>query len=151
MSVQFGLNRGDYAYRINAGSTLPILDDNDNVWQADAFFNAGVTFTAPASLAIDTSGPGTLAGAGAQLYRSERYFDIAEIDLVYRLPVAQAGYYNVELHFAEVCTCVTAPGQRLFNVKVRLRTRFEQATFGLSFQFAFHCFTSLLTHLRHQP
>lgn len=124
MSAQLDLNRGDYVYRINAGSTLPILDNSNDVWQADAFFNAGLSFTAPSSLVIDTSGPGTLSGAGAQLYRSERYFDIAEIDLVYRLPVAQAGFYSVELHFAEICTCVTAPGQRLFNVKVSYHARF---------------------------
>lgn len=112
------LQRGDYLYRINTGSGIPALDAAGQVWQADAFFNAGKTFVDTSGLAVDTSRPGTLSGTGAELYLSERYFDIPDIDLVYRLPVSQTGFYWVEVHLAEICTCVSAAGQRLFNIKV---------------------------------
>ena len=133
-----GLQRGEYIYRINAGSALPLLDENNNVWQADAFFNAGTAFTAPFSLAIDTSLPGTLKGTGTSLYRSERYFDIPQIDLVYRLPVFTPGFYSVEIHLAEICTCVSAAGQRKFNIKVR------SFTFSLAFCIKRSSFSSRL-------
>ncbi|EDQ84539.1 uncharacterized protein MONBRDRAFT_12728 [Monosiga brevicollis MX1] len=85
-----------------------------HVWNADAYFNTGYMFQRAADFEVDVSQTGQVPA----LYQSERYFDLKQVDLVYNFPVSVPGKYLVELHFAEICDCVSKRKQRRFHVRI---------------------------------
>lgn len=91
--------------RIKAGVTDKMTDAEGNVWLADEGFADGETY------AVDDA---TITNTTDQvLYRTERYSMTAYNFLV------PNGQYTVKLHFAEVYTGISGPGDRVFSFNVQ--------------------------------
>lgn len=91
--------------RIKAGVTEDFKDSQGNVWLADKGFADGETYEAADAEVANTKDPA--------LYRTERYSMSA-----FSWPLAN-GKYTVKLHFAEVYTGITGPGDRVFSFNVQ--------------------------------
>uniref|UniRef100_A0ACD5H4R3 Malectin n=1 Tax=Desertifilum tharense IPPAS B-1220 TaxID=1781255 RepID=A0ACD5H4R3_9CYAN len=87
--------------RINAGGGQ-YTDPSGQVWQADAHFKGGSTYSTTAEIAKTESDT---------LYQTERW----ATNLSYEIPVANGGY-NVNLHFAEIYW--DDFNKRVFDIKV---------------------------------
>ncbi|MCX5771763.1 MAG: malectin domain-containing carbohydrate-binding protein [Candidatus Hydrogenedentes bacterium] len=95
-------------YRINAGGGA-YTDGAGNVWGPDtSFFNVGFPYTVSSPIA------GTNNDA---LYQSERWDPLPTPEMVYSFPLGP-GEYVVRLHFAEIYSGITGPGQRVFSVRL---------------------------------
>lgn len=91
--------------RIKAGVEEKMTDSQGNVWLADQGYADGETYEAADAEVANTKDPA--------LYRTERYSMTA-----YAFAVPN-GKYTVKLHFAEVYTGITGPGERVFSFKVQ--------------------------------
>ncbi len=91
--------------RIKAGVTEQMKDSAGNVWLPDQGFADGQTYAVTNAAVTDTP--------DQVLYRTERYSMTA-----YNFAVPN-GKYTVKLHFAEVYTGITGPGQRVFSFNVQ--------------------------------
>jgi len=91
--------------RINAGATDKITNSAGNVWLPDQGFADGDTFAADDAEITNTP--------DAVLYRTERFGMTA-----YNFVVPN-GKYTVKLHFAEVYSGITGPGERVFSFNVQ--------------------------------
>ena len=94
-------------YRVKCGGE-GFTDKQGHVWEADAHYEGGQTFSADSAIA-NTDIP--------YLYQSERWNDATSGNLKYTFPL-RAGEYKVILHFAEIWDQAFAPGQRVFDVLV---------------------------------
>jgi len=100
----------------NGGATT---SSNGNEFEADNYFTGGKTYSVNQSVEI-------LNTNDDALYRTERYGGSNQNNanpFSYDIPVAGAGNYIVELHFAEVYA--EAAGERLFNVDIEGNTVLE--------------------------
>ncbi len=95
-------------YRLNAGGPA-FTDVFGNSWSADSpFANTGNTFVISSPIKrtdLDT------------MFQSERYDVSAAPELSYALPVPN-GQYEIVLHFAEIYSGTSLPGQRIFDTLV---------------------------------
>jgi hypothetical protein len=91
--------------RIKAGVTEKMTDSEGNTWLPDQGFADGDTYEAPDAEIANTKDPA--------LYRTERYSMTA-----YSFAVPN-GKYTVKLHFAEVYSGITGPGDRVFSFNVQ--------------------------------
>jgi len=91
--------------RIKAGVTEKMTDSKGNVWLPDLGSADGETYEAADAEVANTKDPA--------LYRTERYSMTA-----YSFAVPK-GKYTVKLHFAEVYSGITGPGERVFTFKVQ--------------------------------
>ena len=91
--------------RIKAGVTEKMTDSEGNVWLPDQGFADGETYEADDAAVTNTPDPA--------LYRTERYSMTA-----YSFAVPN-GKYTVKLHFAEVYSGITGPGDRVFSFNVQ--------------------------------
>ena len=91
--------------RIKAGVTEKMTDSRGNVWLPDLGSADGETYEAADAEVANTKDPA--------LYRTERYSMTA-----YSFAVPN-GKYTVKLHFAEVYSGITGPGERVFSFKVQ--------------------------------
>lgn len=78
-----------FVLRVNSGSSESTVDSDGNIWEADAYFQGGSTFSACPIDIMDTSHD--------FLYCSERWGNPS-----YVVPVPKSGHYKVVLHFAEI-------------------------------------------------
>lgn len=93
------------SYRLNAGGG-DFVDGEGQQWTGDdTVINAGNAASTQQSVA---------GIAPAQMITTERY-KLPGSNLTYDLPLAD-GRYTVRLHFAEVYSQITGPGQRTFDV-----------------------------------
>ena len=89
---------------VNAGGpTYTALDGT--VYSSDNYYTGGNTFSTTQPIA---------GSADDALYQTERWNDT----LLYNLPVPADTTYWLNLHFAEIYSGVTAPGQRVFDIWV---------------------------------
>ncbi len=91
--------------RIKAGVTGKMTDSAGNVWLPDQGFVDGETYEATDVTVTNTTDPA--------LYLTERYSMTA-----YNFAVPN-GKYTVKLHFAEVYSGITGPGDRVFSFDVQ--------------------------------
>ena len=91
--------------RIKAGASEKMTDSQGNVWLADQGSADGETYEAADAEVANTKDPA--------LYRTERYSMSA-----YSFAIPN-GKYTVKLHFAEVYTGITGPGERVFSFNVQ--------------------------------
>jgi Malectin domain len=91
--------------RIKAGITEKMTDNEGNVWLPDQGFADGETYEATDVTVTNTPDPA--------LYLTERYSMTA-----YNFTVPN-GKYTVKLHFAEVYSGITKPGDRVFSFNVQ--------------------------------
>ena len=91
--------------RIKCGVTENMTDAEGNVWLADEGYADGETYEADDASVTNTTNPA--------LYRTERYSMTA-----YHFAVPN-GKYTVKLHFAEVYSGITGPGDRVFSFNVQ--------------------------------
>ncbi len=91
--------------RIKAGVTDNMTDAEGNVWLADEGFADGQTYEADDANVTNTT--------DQALYRTERYSMTAYNFLV------PNGKYTVKLHFAEVYSGISGPGDRVFSFNVQ--------------------------------
>ena len=91
--------------RIKAGVTENMKDSAGNTWLADQGFTEGQTYEATDVEVTNTKDPA--------LYQTERYSMTA-----YSFAVPN-GKYTVKLHFAEIYSGITGPGERVFSFKVQ--------------------------------
>ena len=82
-----------------------MTDTEGNVWVADEGFADGETYEVDDAAVTNTTDPA--------LYRTERYSMTA-----YSFAVPN-GKYTVKLHFAEVFSGITGPGDRVFSFNVQ--------------------------------
>ncbi len=99
---------GPAVLRVNCGG-LEFTDLAGNVWAADYGFNTGVA----------EASTGDIAGTEDDVLYQNRRFDRSHgAELKYTFPLAD-GDYELRLHFAEVWSgASSAPGVRVFDVKV---------------------------------
>ncbi|WP_367871213.1 malectin domain-containing carbohydrate-binding protein [Luteolibacter sp. Populi] len=100
---------GANVVRIDAGATASFTDSLGRLWAADSGFNSsGFTTTVLSDI------QGTTDDA---IYQSERYDStVGGGNLGYSW-VMPDGQYEVRLHLAETYAAITAPGQRVFDLK----------------------------------
>ncbi|WP_193210601.1 malectin domain-containing carbohydrate-binding protein [Luteolibacter marinus] len=98
---------GPAVLRVNVGG-LEYLDLLGNTWVADHGYNTGVAETSSDAIANTDDDP---------IYQSRRFDRSHGAELKYSFPLPD-GEYELRLHFAEVWTGATAPGIRVFDVKV---------------------------------
>jgi len=91
--------------RIKAGVTEKMTDSAGNVWLPDQGFADGEIYEASDAEVSNTKDPA--------LYRTERYSMTA-----YSFAVPN-GKYTVKLHFAEVYSGISGPGDRVFSFNVQ--------------------------------
>jgi hypothetical protein len=91
--------------RIKPGVTEKMTDSAGNVWLPDQGSADGETYEATDATVTNTP--------DAAIYRTERYSMTA-----YSFAVPN-GKYTVKLHFAEVYSGITAPGDRVFSFNVQ--------------------------------
>ena len=91
--------------RIKAGVTEKMTDSEGNVWLADQGSADGETYEAADAEIANTKDPA--------LYRTERFSMTS-----YSFAVPN-GKYTVKLHFAEVYSGITGPGERVFSFSVQ--------------------------------
>jgi hypothetical protein len=91
--------------RIKAGVTEKMTDSQGNVWLPDQGFADGETYEATDTTISNTPDQG--------IYLSERYSMTA-----YSFAIPN-GKYTVKLHFAEVYSGITGPGDRVFSFDVQ--------------------------------
>ena len=91
--------------RIKAGATEKMTDTEGNVWLPDQGSADGDTYEATDAAVTNTP--------DAALYRTERYSMTA-----YSFAVPN-GKYTVKLHFAEVYSGISGPGDRVFSFNVQ--------------------------------
>lgn len=91
--------------RIKAGVTEKMTDAEGNVWLPDQGSADGDTYEADDAAVTNTT--------DAALYRTERYGMTA-----YSFAVPN-GKYTVKLHFAEVYSGISGPGDRVFSFNVQ--------------------------------
>jgi len=91
--------------RIKAGSSETITDADGNVWLPDQGFTDGDTYELSDADIANTKTPA--------LYRTERY---SMTEFSYPVP---NGKYTVKLHFAEIYSGITGPGERVFSFNVQ--------------------------------
>ncbi len=91
--------------RIKAGVTDKMTDSAGNVWLPDEGYIEGETYEAPDAEISNTKDPA--------LYRTER-FSMAG----YSFAVPN-GKYTVKLHFAEIYSGISGPGERVFSFNVQ--------------------------------
>jgi hypothetical protein len=102
--------------RFNAGSNVPYVDPQGQVWAADQFFDTGFTFTTNDPVVNTDAGP---------LFQIQRF---ANWPMNYRIAVPN-GNYQVRLLFAELSREQT--GERQFHVDLngsRVLTNFDVFT-----------------------
>jgi hypothetical protein len=90
--------------RIKAGTSETITDADGNVWLPDQGFDGGEVYELPDAEIANTKSPA--------IYRTERYSMTA-----FSYPVPN-GKYTVKLHFAEIYSGITGPGDRVFSFNV---------------------------------
>jgi hypothetical protein len=105
-----------FALRLNAGGGQ-FRDQSGALWLEDDLYAIG-------GREFQTSDPinGIEDVSLLQLYQSERNIPkqgAGSEGLSYVLPVPEVGQYLIRLHFAEVCTCATRQGDRLFDVSLQ--------------------------------
>ena len=91
--------------RIKAGATEKMTDSKGNEWLPDQGFADGDTYEATDVTVTNTTDPA--------LYTTERYGMTA-----YSFAVPN-GKYTVKLHFAEVYSGISGPGDRVFSFTVQ--------------------------------
>ncbi len=91
--------------RIKAGASEQMKDSQGNTWLADQGFADGELYEAADAEVANTKDPA--------LYRTERYSMTA-----FSWPLPN-GKYTVKLHFAEVYSGITGPGDRVFSFDVQ--------------------------------
>jgi hypothetical protein len=91
--------------RIKAGASEPVKDSQGITWLADQGFTDGELYEAADAEVANTKDPA--------LYRTERYSMTA-----FSWPVPN-DKYTVKLHFAEVYSGITGPGDRVFSFDVQ--------------------------------
>lgn len=98
-------------YRVNSGG--PTFNNGIDVWEEDSpYQNTGNSYTtveAISNTVVDT------------LYQSQRWDPLNAPDMEYAFP-APAGFYSVQLHFAEIFNGVNFVGARVFNVQIEGQT-----------------------------
>jgi len=109
-TVNFSLSAANYTMRVNAGGPS-ITDANGNVWQADAGYDGGYTYSTTATVTASTGDP--------RLYQDERY---NSGNLTYTFTNVPDGTYTVNLYFAEIYSGCFVAGCRVFNVLVQGNT-----------------------------
>jgi predicted RecB family endonuclease len=95
---------GSTIQRIEAGGSTDYTDSADNLWTADAGYIGGRTKDYGNIAIANTSDD--------RIHQTERYGMTG-----YTFPIAD-GNYTVRLHFTETFVNITAPGQRVFGVRV---------------------------------
>ena len=91
--------------RIKTGVTEKWTDAAGNVWLPDQGYTEGETYEATDAAVTNTP--------DAAIYSTERYSMTA-----YNFAVPN-GKYTVKLHFAEIYSGITGPGERVFSFKVQ--------------------------------
>ncbi len=91
--------------RINCGAAEKMRDSAGNAWLADEGFADGNPYQVDDAQISNTRDPG--------IYRTERYSMTS-----YNFGVPN-GQYTVKLHFAEVYSGITGPGDRVFSFNVQ--------------------------------
>jgi len=91
--------------RIHCGATDKMTDTEGNVWLADEGYADGDTYEVDDAQIANTQDPA--------IYHTERYGMTA-----YNFGVPN-GHYTVKLHFAEVYSGITGPGDRVFSFDVQ--------------------------------
>ncbi len=104
----------DSRYRINCGGTTNHIGPQGETWTADFGFNTGGTYSTTEYI---------FGTQNLVLYKVERNDPPRPPDLLYSLSVPN-GPYIVRLHLAEIAPAVTAPGIRVFDIKVEGQTAF---------------------------
>lgn len=102
---------------IDSGSDESFTDTLGRVWEADQYYNGGLTWFTDENIAgttiIDT------------VYQTERYWkdDYDGVPLRYTIPVSSPGkMYLVSLHFADVYYGTHSIGARVFDVSIEGNT-----------------------------
>lgn len=98
--------------RVNCGGST-YTDSKGQLWQADAGFNTGSTFSTSVSVSGTTDD---------SLFQTGRVNNSGG-PMVYAFPVAN-GNYHVNLYFAETFNRLSSVGRRVFNVKLQGNTVF---------------------------
>ena len=101
---------GQFAVRVNAGGA-GYTDSAGRLWQADTGFNTGKAAAVTSAISGTVDDP---------LYRTERWDPVTSPDLMYSFSVP-AGWYHVNLHFAEIYSGVFFTGGRVFDVTIEDR------------------------------
>ncbi len=115
--------------RVNAGgSALTGGWAADTSTRPSSWVNDSVARTATGSTGstIAMTDPSIPAGTPSSMFRTSRYDTSAGSDMIWTLPVPNAGTYTVRLYFAE--TYWTSTGRRTFNVSIngsRVLTSFD--------------------------
>ena len=91
--------------RIKAGVSDKLTDTEGNTWLPDQGFADGETYEAADAEVSNTKNPA--------IYRTERY-SMTSYDFA-----VPNGKYTVKLHFAEVYSGITGPGERVFSFNVQ--------------------------------
>lgn len=98
---------GPAVLRVNCGGP-DFTDTLGRLWAADFGFNTGVAEVSTGSIAGTPDAP---------LYQARRFDRPHGAELKYTFPLPD-GEYELRLHFAEVWSGASAPGIRVFDVKV---------------------------------
>jgi glucose/arabinose dehydrogenase len=101
--------------RVNAGGPA-YTDAAGNTWSADTGYNTGTALTWPSAGAVGGTGD-------PELFRTERWDDLALPELAYSFAVPN-GAYQVKLYFSEGNDQLLAPGRRVFGVQIEGITAF---------------------------
>ena len=96
-----------FAVRVNAGGGS-YADGAGRLWQADTGFNTGSSASTTSAISGTVDDP---------LYRTERWDPVPSPDLIYSFSVP-AGWYHVNLHFAEIYSGAFFNGGRIFDVAI---------------------------------
>ncbi len=118
-------------YRVNVGGAeLAAADGSSLAWSEDTVGNPSEflvatskinqvfnNFGAGAYQPINASNPSISAAAPVGMFRTERFDGGSEPEMAWEFPVA-AGFYTVNLFFAELFSGITGAGQRVFDVTV---------------------------------
>jgi hypothetical protein len=108
---------GKAVFRVNCGDTKEYTDQAGQVWLPDQEVTATAKYGAVGGSTVVRDELKTVAGTKApQVYRTERYgMDKYQFSL-------PNGTYTARLHFCETFSGVTAPGGRVFTVKIQGKT-----------------------------
>jgi beta-galactosidase len=108
---------GKTVFRVNCGDEKAYTDQAGQAWLPDQELTPAAKYGAVGGKIITREELKTVAGTPApQVYRTERYgMDKYQFSL-------PNGTYTARLHFCETFSGVTAPGGRVFTVKIQGKT-----------------------------
>jgi len=110
---------GKAVFRVNCGDTKEYADQAGQVWMPDQEWAPSAKYGAVGGNTVVRDSSVVISGTKApEVYRTEHY---SMEKYQFALP---NGVYTVRLHFCETFSRITAPGERVFTVRVQDRTVF---------------------------